>query len=74
MTDLTLSVVRTYNGTQVSHSLALKRTDGTFLSFAARKKHRLTGIITPVMLQMTTFDVTTGSWQTWTHTNTVLGN
>lgn len=74
VTDLTLSVVRTYNGTQVSHSLALKRTDGTFLSFAARKKHRLTGIITPVMLQMTTFDVTTGSWQTWTHTNTVLGN
>lgn len=74
VTDLTLGIVRTFDGAQVRNTLELKRVDGTFLTFAERKKHRLTGIVTPVMVQLTTFDATTGSWQTWTHNNTVLGN
>ena len=74
VTDLTLSIVRTFDGSQVTNSLELKRVNGTFLTFAARRKHRLTGIVTPIMVQLTTFDATTGSWQTWTHNNTVLGN
>jgi len=72
--DLTLTVVRTFNGTQTTNTLKLKYANGDYLSFAARKKHILNGLVTPILLQVTTFDVTTGSWQTWTHEDTVLSN
>ena len=73
-TDLKLTLVRTYKGTAVTNSLALNYANGTPLSFAARKKHILKGLVTPIILQLTTFDVTTGSWQTWTHGDTALTN
>jgi hypothetical protein len=73
-TDLKLTLVRTYKGTAVTNSLALNYANGTPLAFNPLKKYVLKGLVTPVILQVTTFDVTTGSWQTWTHGDTVLSN